>query len=131
MRTLLILLLLCWVSSADGLKCYSCMATDNNVCNKNPVTCQAHHDTCMSTMEGTGNPKNILKLCTTSAVCATAASAASAASMIQAVTNLEPPIVTCCKTDLCNFSGATTARLHTLLLVLPLCVISALCYVSA
>uniref|UniRef100_A0A3B3Q5L1 Snake toxin/toxin-like domain-containing protein n=1 Tax=Paramormyrops kingsleyae TaxID=1676925 RepID=A0A3B3Q5L1_9TELE len=97
----------------DGLKCYTCKDTDNATCNKNPVTCQASHDTCMSAVETS-----------------TAASAASAASMIQAVTNLEPPIVTCCSTDLCNFSGATTARLHTLLLVLPLCVISALCYVS-
>ncbi|XP_048849079.1 CD59A glycoprotein-like isoform X2 [Brienomyrus brachyistius] len=128
MKTLLILLLLCWFSSADGLKCYSCITTDNAACNRNTAPCEAPHDTCMSTVERTGSHKTILKKCTTSDFCSTAASANS---MFQMVTSNELLKVTCCKTDLCNYSGATTASLHSLLLALPLCAISALCYVSA
>nr|XP_023667841.1 prostate stem cell antigen-like isoform X1 [Paramormyrops kingsleyae] len=132
MRTLLILLLLCWVSSAaDGLKCYSCADTNNTICNQKTEPCHLFGGTCMTIVPKTGYPKIILKTCTTYDECEKVSFRASIAFITQLFTEDKPAMVTCCSTDLCNFSGATTARLHTLLLVLPLCVISALCYVSA
>nr|XP_023667808.1 prostate stem cell antigen-like [Paramormyrops kingsleyae] len=124
MRTLLILLLLCWVSSADGLICYVCSSTTtNSKCNLNTDTCQAPLDTCMSTVVTAGNVMAIVKQCTSGNICSAAASTAS-------VTGSGATAITCCSSDLCNYSGATPARLHTLLLALPLCAIFALRYIS-
>ncbi|XP_048848976.1 lymphocyte antigen 6B-like isoform X2 [Brienomyrus brachyistius] len=125
MKTLLILLLLCWLSSADGLNCYVCSSTTtNSQCNQNTASCQAPLDTCMNTVVTAGNVMAIVKQCSSANICSAAASVSSA-------TNSGTTTITCCNSDLCNYSGATTASLHSLLLALPLCAIYALRYISA
>ncbi|XP_036395774.1 prostate stem cell antigen-like [Megalops cyprinoides] len=120
MRGLSFLLLFCLaISAVAALKCYVCSSTTTNEdCNQNTQTCQAPLDTCMTTVDISGNIKAIVKQCASAATCSGAASSASVDS------NGNGNTVMCCNTQLCNVSGASTVRLHTLLLALPVCVLS-------
>ncbi|KAG7469794.1 hypothetical protein MATL_G00132600 [Megalops atlanticus] len=120
MRGLSFLLLFCFtISAVAALKCYVCSSTTTNEkCNQNTQTCQAPLDTCMTTVDISGNIKAIVKQCASAATCAGAAASASVDS------NGNGNKVTCCSTQLCNVNGASTVRPHTLLLALPLCILS-------
>ncbi|XP_068591787.1 prostate stem cell antigen-like [Cebidichthys violaceus] len=99
-----------------SLTCYSCTsATTNVICNGNNVTqeCQAPLDICMTSIDVLGATTLISKFCASEATCLGAASSSSVDE------NGNGNLVTCCNTfDLCNFSGAESIHIHTLLLFL-------------
>ncbi|KAI1885712.1 hypothetical protein AGOR_G00206640 [Albula goreensis] len=118
--SLLLLSLSIATVSVDALECYVCSSTTTNeMCNENTKSCQAPLDTCMTTVDTVGDIKAIVKQCASAATCNGAAASASVDS------NGDGNKVTCCSTKLCNVSGASTNRLHTFLLALPL---FALCF---
>ncbi|KAG7458261.1 hypothetical protein MATL_G00236210 [Megalops atlanticus] len=121
MRTATLLLLCFSISLVDGLKCYVCSSTTTNEnCNQDTQSCQAPLDTCMTTVDTFGNFKAIVKQCASAATCKGAASGASVSS------NGDGNRVTCCSTNLCNVNGVAGVQLHSLLLALPLCILSVL-----
>ncbi|KAI1901581.1 hypothetical protein AGOR_G00035880 [Albula goreensis] len=125
MKTLTLLFTCIFFSSVHTLKCYVCSSTTTNEnCNQETKSCQAPLDTCMTTVDTLGDIKAIVKQCASAATCAGAASAASVNA------NGDGNRVTCCQTQLCNLNGATTAQLHTLLLALPLCLLSILTFTA-
>ncbi|CAM4698042.1 unnamed protein product [Leuciscus chuanchicus] len=105
----------------SALKCYICgSVTSNQECNKNLQDCQAPLDTCMTTVVTLESLTAIVKTCSHSKVCTSAAGSASLDSNGNGVQ------VTCCNSNLCNYSGAASITLHRWLLVLPLLLITLL-----
>ncbi|XP_046702954.1 uncharacterized protein LOC124384275 isoform X2 [Silurus meridionalis] len=92
-------------------------STSNEHCNRNAEECRAPLDTCMTTVDILGQVKAIVKQCSSSRTCTGASGTAS----LDASGNGNE--VTCCSSNLCNLSTATTTQLCTWLLSLSLCLL--------
>ncbi|XP_027005079.2 prostate stem cell antigen-like [Tachysurus fulvidraco] len=114
-----LLVFLLTLHSVNSLKCYVCSSTPSNEhCNRNAEECRAPHDTCMTTVDILGEVKAIVKQCSSLKTCAGAAGSASLDA------NGNGNEVTCCSSQLCNISSATTIQLCIWLLSLPLCLLT-------
>jgi len=115
MKMLLVVVLLSLVSPGLSLMCYVCSSSaTNEECNNNNTTqvCQPPQDICMTIVDTSGNAKVISKLCSSEATCLGAASSSSVDA------NGNGNSVNCCNFNTCNFSGAESIHIHTVLLLL-------------
>ncbi|CAJ1061746.1 prostate stem cell antigen-like [Xyrichtys novacula] len=102
------------ISPVLSLDCYVCSSSaTNDECNQNTQECQAPLDTCMTTIDILGATTAIVKQCASLATCTGASSSATVDS------NGNGNIVNCCNSfNLCNFSGAESIHIHSVLLLL-------------
>ncbi|XP_073488742.1 lymphocyte antigen 6E-like [Aquarana catesbeiana] len=94
--SVLLLVALC-IASAVSLKCYTCESEPKNANCTTIATCSANQSFCLTTVAGFGGYNVITKTC--NATC----QAVSFSFIVNAKTS-------CCSTDLCNVSGASSIK---------------------
>ncbi|XP_073488743.1 lymphocyte antigen 6E-like [Aquarana catesbeiana] len=116
-KGLLVFIALC-VGSALSLQCYTCTSQSSNTNCKTPTNCSATDTNCMTSIVAGGlgsiSGASITKTCT--AVCA--------ATGFNAV--VVSTSVSCCATDLCNTSGASSIKFTYTILAVALGFLGAL-----
>ncbi|XP_040207904.1 lymphocyte antigen 6E-like [Rana temporaria] len=94
--SLLVLMVLC-IASAVSLKCYTCLLEPSNANCTTVATCAANQSFCLTAINGIGGNNLISKTC--NATCKE-----------NSVNFFFTAKSSCCSTDLCNVSGASSIK---------------------
>ncbi|XP_029448020.1 lymphocyte antigen 6E-like [Rhinatrema bivittatum] len=109
MRTVLLSLLaaaLC-LHAVHSLQCYTCIAAEKNSDCLTKTECESNENYCMTVVASVSGSTGIVKQCVRDCTPAESSQGNTKAS------------VSCCREDLCNKSGAASAKLSSLALLVP------------